>query len=120
MGIFNNNKKPAGMLEEDELDYNPVDYDSVLEWLCGLSISDYSKVLEVAAIYRKAQQDSADALELINHVRTYIIKPITESDNILDDDDLDSSFLDEPDFLDEKPAKSKQTIQVEARRSKKA
>jgi len=120
MGIFNNNKKPAGMLDVDELDYNPVDYDSVLEWLCGLSTTDYSKVLEVAAIYRKAQQDSADALELINEVRTYIIKPITETNNILDDDDLDSSFLDDIELLDRNPAKSKQTIQVEARRTRKS
>jgi len=122
MGLFTKDKKPALMLAEDKLAYEPVNYNSVLDWLCGLDTTDYYKMLKVASIYRKAHQDAADALEETNQPTTFINEPITnqEAKNILDEDDLESSFLDEPDFLEEKLATSRQTILAENKSIRKA
>ena len=124
MGIFNNNKTknaPGALWPEAgiELEDDPINYNSVVDWLVGLTAGDYSKVLSVSGIYRKANNEACKALEIDCQPTAFINPPEPEEPadktTILDsDDELDMAFLD-----DAVPIKSKQTVQVETRKIKK-
>ena len=73
-----------------------VDYDSVLEYLVGLSGDDYTKICQVAAVYREADFQANKVLGLEVQPTTFITQP-TEPETITGD---------EPEFL-EMPEKAK-------------
>lgn len=52
-----------------------VDYNSVVDWLTGLSSEDYDKVFKVANIYRTAEIDAALALDVKVEPSTFIVQP---------------------------------------------
>lgn len=126
MGIFNNkDKKPVpSLFLDDELEPEQVavDYNGAMDYLIGLSDEDYKKVCTVAEIYRKSQQDAAEALGIENTPTTFINAPVTETIQTMDgkqypvngaaqpDDDEDSdiaAILDETEFLEtESPKKA--------------
>lgn len=119
MGLFDKKRKelPAVLRAPEFAAPAVVDYNSVLDWLTGLSDDDYKKVCAVAEIYRKAESDAAAALGVENEPSTFITQPTTEvvetmngdkysvgGETILDDDDEDiAAILDEPEFLETEP-----------------
>lgn len=121
MGLFDKkrNELPQLFAEEELADEAGVNYNSVLDWLTGLSDDDYKKVCEVAAIYRNANQEAAAALGIDNEPTSFITVPAQEvvqtmngerysvdGKNMLDEDDEDgdiAAILDEPDFIEEQP-----------------
>lgn len=54
---------------------NPVNYDSVLDWLLGLSDKDYKVMLEVVEVYRGANKTSAKLLKIKDQPTTQLIEP---------------------------------------------
>lgn len=111
--LFNKKKSIAELpplLSESEV--NGASYDQVLDFLVGINDDDYSKVLKVAEIYRKANQDVAQATgleyeaqpsifdrqEAIEARHTTAPATDTEAGNFLDDDDdLATAFLSDDD-----------------------
>lgn len=75
MGLFGKKKRELPPLISDEELFPIVDYDSVLEWLVGLSEKDFVKVGEVATIHRKALEESAKILGKPNEPTTFIDDP---------------------------------------------
>lgn len=65
MGLFNKSRgidlSPILTDEEAETE-SPVNYSSVLDYLIGLSRSDYDKLYKVSTIYRVANKDAAKVL----------------------------------------------------------
>lgn len=97
MGLFrnkSNNKSGSALFDPIEPTAN---YDTVLDWLVGLSRAEYNKVLKVADIHRKANQDAAAVLGIANEPTTYIEHPLElPKSRLLDDDDeLAKAFLDD-------------------------
>lgn len=93
--------KLAPVLTEPE---NPVNYTSVLDYLIGLSQSEYGKILKVSGIYRKAKKAEAKILGVKDEPTTMIKEDQpsdTEIDNALDAA-LDATKID---FEDDTPAK---------------
>lgn len=87
MGLFGKEKKQLPDLIT-QADFDEVaNYSSTIAYLEGLSIEDYAKVLKVAGIRRKANEDCAEALGVPMMATTSINPPDTHAD-------------DEPDFLD--------------------
>jgi FlaA1/EpsC-like NDP-sugar epimerase len=78
MALFKRQKRELPPLISDEELFPSVDYDSVLEWLLGLSAKEYSQVLEVANIHRDAYQKSAAVLGKPNEATTFIDDPKDE------------------------------------------
>lgn len=72
MDIFKRRKSELPPLISDE---ELVDYNAVLNYLVGLSDADYKKVLQVADIYRKADQDASTALGVDREITTFIHPP---------------------------------------------
>lgn len=74
-------------------------FESVLEWLVGLSEDDYIKVTKVAEINRKAYADSQAALGEVPEPSTFIkepMPPMVAPGNFLDDDDeLSTAFIED-------------------------
>lgn len=97
MGLFGNKKKlsaetmAAAALADFEQEV-VVNYDSVVDWLVGLSDEDYSKVCKVADVYRKAHTDAAGVLGTPNEPTTAIFPP--EPVQPPADDTSAGSFLD--------------------------
>ncbi len=50
-------------------------YDSVLEWLVGLSEDDFDKILRIAVIYRSADKSASETLGVEPEPTTYINPP---------------------------------------------
>lgn len=69
---------PAILTPED-----PVNFDSVLDWLVGLSDKEYATMLEVVATWRKAYDDTAKTLKTKN-VPTTQLKPVQPTDEEID------------------------------------
>ena len=63
---------------------NPVNYDSVLDWLLGLSKQDYDKMLKVVTIYRDANVSAAKVLKVKDEATTQLI-PAKISDEEMDE-----------------------------------
>lgn len=99
MGLFGKKRELSPLIPDEEL-FPSVNYDSVLEWLVGLSDKEYDQVCLVAAQYRVADQEAAKILGKPN-------KPTTRIDDPKDHlQTLPSLRIDkEPAFLleDEKP-----------------
>lgn len=75
---------------------NPVNYDSVLDYLVGLGGREYDKLLKVATIYREANKDAAKVLGVKDQPTTQLKdeKPTEDEidkglDDMLNSDDLD-------------------------------
>lgn len=66
---------------------NPVNYDSVLDWMLGLSDKDYKKMLEVVNIYRTANKDAAKVLKVKDEPTTQLVSNNPTEQEI--DDSLD-------------------------------
>lgn len=104
MGIFNRDKArreevvvPASMQPEE-----PVNYNSVLDYLVGLSPEDFKKMTKSAEIYRKANKEVAGIIGVEDEPTTSIVTEKPQlSDDELDDmlaadkDDLAAAFIDE-------------------------
>lgn len=100
-GLTKRNKQQPGQtfLIEPE---NPVNYDSVLDYLVGLSKFDYEKLIKVSNIYRNANKDAARVLGVRDQPTTQLKeeKPTEGAvdaalDNMLQQDDLTTAFLDD-------------------------
>ena len=63
---------------------NPVNYDSVLDYLVGLDAKEYDKLLKVAVIYRDANKSAAKVLGVKDQPTTKL-KDDTPSDDELDE-----------------------------------
>lgn len=91
---------PPAMQPED-----PVNYNSVLDYLVGLSDKDYKKMTGSAEIYRKANKDVAKLIGIKDEPTTAIT---TERPEITDDqlDDMPNTPPDElaAAFIDDEPA----------------
>lgn len=124
MGLFGNKKKsklddwkPGQYLRPDgDMEIIPaaVNYESVVEFLTGLSDQDYAHIGKVVKIYRKADKDVANYLGVENEPTTFINppEPPTLADSTFTDDDGRINLLDDDtelgNFLeDEPPAKVK-------------
>lgn len=112
MGIFGKKRKELPpLMQASDFDIVPAqpDFDSVLEWLIGLSADDYAKVGKIADIHRKAYNDHCKVLGKPDEPTTFIEPPAPAEPptNLLDDeDDITSAFLeDEPKH--KKPTKIK-------------
>lgn len=87
MSLFRKPKKVLPpLISDEEMDaYTGINYSNVLEWLVGLSAQDYAKVLQVANIYREADQKAAGALGVANEPTTFIDPPeAAPADDFLD------------------------------------
>lgn len=80
---------PALLEPED-----PVNYDSVLDWIVGLSQADYDKFMAVAKIYREANQKAAEALGVKDQATTTLLRPKLTDKQI--DSDLDGLLETDP------------------------
>lgn len=99
---------------------NPVNYDSVLDWLLGLSKADYEKMLKVVTIYRDANTSAAKVLKVKDAATTQLKEP-TLTDEEIDEglntlletpvDDLKAAIVNEPETAENKKeqAPSKET-----------
>lgn len=112
-GIGKREKKqvelPAAIMADD----NPVNYDSVLDYLVGLDAREYDKLLKVAVIYRDANKSAAKVLGVKDQPTTKLKSDTPtdeEMDNALDGllethpDDLKDAILTAP----EKPEVKKE------------
>ncbi len=92
--FFSKRKTPKQTIFKDETPQTT--YEQVVEYLEGLSTAEYIKVIEVADIYRKANDDAAKALKTENKPTTFIDPP---------SDTLDTDFLDDMLPADSEPKK---------------
>lgn len=93
MGMFNKKKQaelPDPIWQEDEP--AEVTYESVVEWLVGLSDEDYTKVCEVVKVYRQAEKDVAIALGVTKEPTAFINMPEPET--------APEPAVDEPEYMD--------------------
>lgn len=93
---------------------NPVNYDTVLDWLLGLSDKDYKTMQEVVNVYREAGKTTAKLLKIKDTPSTELLpsKPTDDEveaqlDGLLEThpDDLKAALENE---VDHPVAKSKQ------------
>lgn len=94
---------PDAMKAED-----PVNYNSVLDYLVGLSGDDFKKMTKSAEIYRKANKDVASLLDIEDEPTTAIKTDKPE----LTDDEMDDMLNADPDklqaaFIDDAPGPDK-------------
>lgn len=99
---------PEAMKAED-----PVNYNSVLDYLVGLSSDDFKKMTKSAEIYRKANREVASLLDVEDEPTTAIK---TEKPEITDDE-MDDMLNADPDalqsaFLDDAPASKPKKAQA--------
>lgn len=72
----------------------PVNYNTVLEWMLGLSDKDYATMLDCINIYREAQKNEAKALKIKSAPTTQLlIAPQTDEEV---DKDLDMLLETDP------------------------
>lgn len=126
MGILDNFKKgksdrtpvavPEAMKPQD-----PVNYNSVLDYLVGLSQDDFKKMTRSAEIYRKANKDVANLIGVEDEPTTSIqtSQPELEDedlDNLLsaNKDDLTTAFLEDeiPADKSKKPQAPERKIEI--------
>lgn len=98
---------PAIMQPED-----PVNYNSVLDWLLGLSDKDYKTLQEVVTVYREAGKTTAKLLKIKDQPTTVLL-PVAQSDEQVDAD-LDTLLETNPEdlkaaFLNDTPPEKKKT-----------
>jgi hypothetical protein len=100
---------PAILQPED-----PVNYNSVLDWLLGLSDKDYKTMLEVVQVYREAGKTTAKLLKIKDQPSTVLLPTAPSEEQI--DADLDTMLNTHPDDLtaafladDDKPVEKKKS-----------
>lgn len=113
MGLLNRKDKlqtlpPISINDDGEVTRyeEAVNYNSVVDWLCGLSDEDYARTCEVAAIYRKANADAAKALGVEVEVSSFITEP--EQPDTRTEEEREDDFLNdelETAFLEDEPKK---------------
>lgn len=96
---------PAILQPED-----PVNYNSVLDWLLGLSDKDYKTMLDVVNVYREAGKTTAKLLKVKDQPSTVLLPTAPSEEQI--DAELDSLLETHPDdlkaaILNEQPAEKK-------------
>lgn len=85
MGIFTRNKKHKDVELSPVLQpEDPVNYNSVLDYLVGLSRYDYDKLLKVTNIYREANKTAAKVLGVNNEPTTTIVSDKPSEEEIED------------------------------------
>lgn len=93
---------------------DPVNYDSVLDWMLGLSEAEYKLMRQVITIYRDADQKAAQALGVEVKPTTFIKGKKLTSKQI--DDGLDQLLVTPPKVLkaamqiDHKKPKSRRKV----------
>lgn len=99
---------PEAMKAED-----PVNYNSVLDYLVGLSNDDFKKMTKSAEIYRKANREVASLLDVEDEPTTAIKteKPELTDDEMDDMLNADSDALQSA-FLDDAPASKPKKAQT--------
>ena len=107
---------PAILQPED-----PVNYNSVLDWLLGLSDKDYKTLQEVVSVYREAGKTTAKLLKIKDQPTTVLL-PVAPSEEQVDADldmlletepeDLKAALLTEPP-ADTKPKSKAKIIKVQ-------
>lgn len=125
--LRNKKRELPPLFSESELDdLSPaVNYNTVLDWLGGLSDKDYEAVIKVANIYRNAARDESAVLGTPIEPTSFIHPPEPEANlvvvdkdvhhldhqkpkSFLEDDDISSAFLDD----DDQPPKKKTAKKV--------
>lgn len=95
---------------------NPVNYNSVLDYMVGLSDKDYKKLTGSAEVYRKANKEVAKIVGIKDEPTHELMPPKPTDEQI--DADLDD-MLNEPDlataFLDDEPAPTPKKAQAPAK-----
>lgn len=125
MGILDNFKrkadKPQIAIPEAMKPQDPVNYNSVLDYLVGLSQDDFKKMTRSAEIYRKANKDAANLIGVEDEPITSIS---TEKQEVSDDeldamlaadkDELATAFLEDeiPADVKKKPQATEKKIEV--------
>ena len=106
MDIFKRNRtKESKVMPEALKPVDPVNYNSVLDYLVGLSPDDYKKMTKSADIYRKANKDVANILDVEDKPTTQLIEPKPTDDEL--DEALDE-VLDNPlAFIEDGPESPK-------------
>jgi len=116
MNFFKNQKQEPEEILVDEFARPidpPVNYNSVVDYLVGLSDEDYKKVCEIVPIYREANAKTAAVLEIENEPTSAIYAPEEPeapepaTGTMLDEDD-DLSLA----FLEDEPAPQKVEVRV--------
>ena len=106
---FTKEKKPVSLPTALEPE-NPVNYNSVLDYMIGLSVREYDKMLRVSAIYRKANKDAAKILGVKDEPTTQLkdSKPSEEQEDAAMDAVLtgDPAYLEADDADPEAPKKA--------------
>lgn len=77
-------KKPVELPQVLTEQENPVNYNTVLDYLVGLSQREYEKILKVSSIYRKANKDAAKILG-VKDEPTVTLKEEKPTDDQIDD-----------------------------------
>lgn len=117
MGLFSNKKSelklPAVFTQVDD----PINYNSVLDYLVGLSDVEYKKMTQSAVVYRKANKEVAEIVGVENTPTTTITatKPTDEEIEKGLDDALSQDFIaeDEPEVAKPtKPQASSKKIEI--------
>lgn len=112
MGIFNTNKRskvPAFLLDDTEqatTSDQEISYNSVLDYLVGLSDDDHDKIFKVSAIYRKANKQASEVLGVEDQaVNTIGDLPATtdSADDDVSDDELDAMLNGDTPFIEDEP-----------------
>ena len=105
-GLFNRKKvaKDPVVIPEALMPEDPVNYNSVLDYLVGLSKSDYAKMTKSAEIYREANTKVAKVIG----VKDEPTHSISTDKPELTDDQMDDLLAADPDelqsaFLDDSP-----------------
>lgn len=126
MGILDNFKRKGAdrapvVIPEAMKMQDPVNYNSVLDYLVGLSQDDFKKMTKSAEIYRKANRDVAGLIGVEDEPTTSIqtSQPELEDedlDNMLaaNSDDLTAAFLEDELPVDKvkKPHATERKIEV--------
>lgn len=76
---------------------NPVNYDSVLDYLVGLAQKDYDKLIKVTGIYRDANKSAARVLGVKDQPTTTLVSEQQTEEEI--DSDLDGLLETNPEDL---------------------
>lgn len=110
MGLFGKKKRElAPLISDEELDAmgDPaVNFNSVVEYLEGLSRYEFDKLLKVVNIYRNANKDVHKVLGIKDEPTTTIVKESREEASLDEDSDIADLLEDTPPA--EKPKKDKQ------------
>lgn len=92
-------KRPVELPKLVTQEQNPVNYDSVLDYLVGLSEEDYKKMCKVTGIYREANKKAATVLNVEDQPTSSLVEDKLTDDEI--EDGLDALLIADTDDLKE-------------------